>query len=317
MTAGTLAVACMLDALVGDPRWLPHPVRGIGAVISALDRWARPRLSGVTAAGAAGAVVAVGLPATVYAAAAAVLAFAADASALLGHLVEAVMAYTALAARDLFDHAMRVVRPLEGGAIDQARAALGHIVGRDTDALSETEIARAACETIAESTCDGIVAPLCYLVVGGAPLALAYKAVNTLDSMIGHVEPPYRDVGWASARLDDALNWAPARLSAWLIVLMAGVRWGRHATRRASQIYRRDRRRHASPNSGHPEAAMAGALRVQLGGPSRYDGVLTARPTLGDPGAPLNATRIREALALMWLVTAAAALTGTLILWRL
>jgi adenosylcobinamide-phosphate synthase len=193
------------------------------------------------------------------------------------------LAFTTLAGRDLWDHVQAVQNELKDGHLMNARRALSMIVGRDTEKLAEPEIVRATVETIAESTSDGIIAPLVYLTLGGAPLALAYKAVNTLDSMIGHRDARYADLGWASARLDDVANWIPARLTAGIIALASGlmtVRW--HAVMQSIRMWRRDGHRHPSPNSGRPEAAMAGALGIQLGGVNYYAGSPQSRPFLGD-----------------------------------
>ncbi|HJU04347.1 MAG TPA: adenosylcobinamide-phosphate synthase CbiB, partial [Nitrospiraceae bacterium] len=179
----------------------------------------------------------------------------------------------------------------------RARQAVSRIVGRDTDHLSEPEVVRATVETIAESTSDGVIAPLVYLVVGGPPLALAYKAINTLDSMIGHHDDRYRDFGWASARLDDAVNWLPARLTAVLFVVAAGLYT--RTMRQAWHIMQRDGAKHPSPNSGRPEAAMAGALGVQLGGTNFYGGHRSVRSHLGDRIRSLNPVHITAALRLM------------------
>jgi adenosylcobinamide-phosphate synthase len=161
---------------------------------------------------------------------------------------------------------------------------------------------------MAESTCDGIVAPLFFLAIGGAPLAWCYKAVNTLDSLVGHIEPPYRDFGWASARLDDAMNWIPARLTAWLIILAGSIRFRSLSRLRDGwATLMRDGGKHPSPNSGRPEAAMAGALGVQLGGINRYDGIAKSVPPLGQPHELLVPRRLEEAVTLMWMVFALAA----------
>jgi adenosylcobinamide-phosphate synthase len=200
--------------------------------------------------------------------------------------------------------------------VDEARQAVGLIVGRETATLSESEIVRATVETVAESTCDGVVAPLFFLAVGGAPLAWAYKTVNTLDSMIGHPEPPFRHIGWASARLDDVMNWLPARVTGLLIVAAAGLRYLSLARlRQAWMVLRRDGGRHPSPNSGRPEAAMAGALQIQLGGMNVYDGVVRARPTIGQAGRSLTPELIPEALSLMWIAFALSAGLACWVLW--
>jgi adenosylcobinamide-phosphate synthase len=187
-------------------------------------------------------------------------------------------------------------------------------VGRDTNHLSEPEVVRATAETIAESASDGIIAPLVYLVVGGPPLALAYKAINTLDSMIGHRDNRYRDLGWASARLDDAVNWLPARLTAVFLVLAAGIYTG--TMRQAWRIMRRDGDKHPSPNSGWPEAAMAGALGVQFGGTNFYGGDRSERARLGDPLMPLSPCHITAALRLMAVASLMAVILAVAILAR-
>jgi adenosylcobinamide-phosphate synthase len=202
-----------------------------------------------------------------------------------------------------------VGRALETGSLDDARLAVARIVGRDTAQLSEAEVVRATVETVAESTSDGIVAPLFFLVLGGAPLALAYKAISTLDSMVGHLDEQYRYFGWASARLDDVANWIPARLTALVIVVSASVVFRNGERRkRAWHVLWRDGKKHPSPNGGRPEAAMAGALGVQLGGTNFYEGVPSARPVLGESVRSLSPPCIDEALRVMWVVFALTAL---------
>lgn len=203
----------------------------------------------------------------------------------LGSALSIGLAATTLAARDLWDHVRAVDDPLQAGDLPVARRAVAMIVGRDTAELSESEIARATVETVAESSADGVIAPLVYLAIGGAPLALAYKAVNTLDSMIGHRDKHYTDLGWASARLDDLVNWIPARVAALLLIFGAGLVTGQlERVRQGWQVFQRDGGHHPSPNSGRPEAAMAGILGVRLGGTNMYDGVAQDRPILGREG---------------------------------
>jgi len=258
----------------------------------------------------AGVLLAVVLPAGAYAAGAMLIWFGSSVDPLWGSAATVLLAWTTLAARDLIDHVVSVQRALQSVSLREARTAVAKIVGRDTDEMDESDIVRATVETIAESTADGIMAPLFYLVLGGAPLALAYKAISTLDSMIGHLDDRYRWFGWASARLDDAANFIPARITALLLVLSAGIvsrSWP--ATQHAWRILVRDGSHHPSPNSGRPEAAMAGALGVQLGGINRYDGLPIERPCLGDPDHPLTRAHIGMALTLMlW-----TSLTGVLL----
>ena len=310
MTGAELAMACVLDAAIGDPRWFPHPVRWMGFLVGWYDRLVHRLFLSPAKQRMAGVLVAVALPAGAYAAGALLIWLGNSVDYLVGSAVAVVMAWTTLAVRDLFDHVVSVQRALQSVSLAEARSAVAKIVGRDTGEMDEADIVRATVETIAESTADGIIAPLFYLALGGAPLALAYKAVSTLDSMIGHLDDRYRWLGWASARLDDVANFIPARITALLLVLSAGIvsrSWP--AMQRAWQIVLRDGARHPSPNSGHPEAAMAGALGVQLGGANRYDGVLVERPCLGDPVQPLTRTHIGMALRLMlW-----TSLTGVLL----
>ena len=229
----------------------------------------------------------------------------------LAPLVIVLLAWTTIAARDLLDHIVSVQRALQSDSLTEARAAVAKIVGRDTEKMTESDIIRAAVETIAESTADGIIAPLIYLTLGGAPMALAYKAISTLDSMIGHLDDRYRWFGWASARLDDLANFLPSRITACLLVLSAGIAsrsWS--AMQHTWQILLRDGGRHPSPNSGHPEAAIAGALGVQLGGINYYGGLPIERPYLGDPNQPLTRAHIGRALTLMlWTSLAGAILS--------
>lgn len=300
MTGGELALACALDAAVGDPRWFPHPVRWMGYIINWCDRFVHQRLLSPAKQRIAGLLLAVGLPAGAYGIGALLIWFGNSIDPLWGSMVTVLLAWTTLAARDLIDHVLSVQRALQSASLTEARAAVAKIVGRDTEEMVESDIVRATVETIAESTADGIMAPLFYLAIGGAPLALAYKAVSTLDSMIGHLDERYRWFGWASARLDDVANFLPARITALLLVLSAGIvsrSWP--VMQRAWQILLRDGGQHPSPNSGRPEAAMAGALGVQLGGINRYDGLLVERPCLGDPDQPLTKAHIGKALTLM------------------
>lgn len=315
MTAGTLIAAVALDVCCGDPRWFPHPVRLMGRMITWYERRIRCLISGRAGDVTAGVVLAMGLPAFWYAATYWLLELFMAADTVIGKLTEVLLAYTALAARDLSDHAVVVGHALDARSLEEARRAVGHIVGRDTAGLSEPDVVRATVETIAESTSDGVIAPLFYLVIGGPPLALAYKAVNTLDSMVGHLEEPYRYFGWASARLDDLANWIPARVTACLVIAAVGLRFRSVSRiRDAWTVFRRDGRKHPSPNSAQAEAAMAGGLQIQLGGVNYYDGTPIPRPLLGVADQPLISPRIHEAVSIMWLASLLGAGLGVCLL---
>ncbi len=315
MTAVELMLAGALDALCGDPRWLPHPVRLMGRVVAWFDGWVRSQCRNPASLRRAGLLLAVGLPYLSYAAGWLAIEVGAAFGEWIRKGVAVVLAYTTLAARDLVDHVRAVEQALLSGDLLRARAAVSLIVGRDPRSLDEGEIIRATVETVAENTSDGIIAPLFYLTLGGAPLALAYKAVNTLDSMIGHRDERYEQFGWASARLDDLANWLPARLTACLIAVAAGLVTRRLDVMSASwRILRRDGHRHPSPNSGRPESAMAGALGVQLGGMNYYDGRPSERPRLGDPTRTLVVQDIRRALHITTMTAVLSVLLAALVL---
>lgn len=317
MTALDLAAACALDALIGDPRAMPHPVRWMGQVITFTHRRVRTYCRKPLLLRAAGVVVAAVLPAAAFAAGWAAIQAGYALHEWAGRGIGICLAATTLAWRDLVDHVRAVSCALQAGSLDRARIAVGMIVGRDTEQLSEAEVVRAAIETIAESACDGVIAPLLFLAVGGPPLALAYKAVSTLDSMVGHREEEYRDFGWASAKLDDLVNWLPARVTAWLIAAAGGV-WlaSAKAAQRSGAILLRDGHKHPSPNSGRPEAAMAGALGIQLGGANVYAGYRDERPVLGDALAPLSLRHLQRAERIMTVAYLMAIAASARFLWR-
>ena len=290
--------AAALEAAVGYPnafhRRLPHPVVWIGGLISALEAGLNHSgFSQITRRllGVATVAIIVG-----------VSAMAGWLVTRLGGLWAVVVVGTlGLAQRSLFDHVRAVAKPLAAGDLDSARITVGHIVGRDVARLNESDVATAAIESLAESFCDGVVAPMFWFVVAGLPGLFVYKAVNTADSLIGHREPRWRAFGWASARFDDLLNLIPARLAGVVIAVAGGGGW---------RIMLRDASKHASPNAGWPEAAMAGALGVQLGGPAWYDGVLSQRPVLGEgrQATPADLTRALRiyllSCGLLWLMLA-------------
>lgn len=299
-----LLPAVVLDLLLGDPHWMPHPVRWMGRTISALERLLR-RLFPKTAAGerGAGIVLALALPALFGGGSALMLWGMGRLNPWLSWAVQLWFTYQLLAARSLQTESMAVYYPLKEHDLERARQAVSRIVGRDTQALDETGVAKAAVETVAENTCDGVTAPLIFLFLGGLPAGMAYKAVSTLDSMVGYKNDKYRWFGWASARLDDLLNFIPARLSGLFLCLGAALLPG-CSGRRAWTIFWRDRKKHASPNSAHTEAACAGALEVQLAGDASYFGKLVHKPTLGDPIRPVEPEDIPRACRLMYATAA-------------
>ncbi|RPJ33572.1 MAG: cobalamin biosynthesis protein CobD [Planctomycetaceae bacterium] len=317
MTSVEILAACALDAAIGDPRTMPHPVRWMGRLSANVHRRVRAFGWGPRSLRAAGSLLAVGLPATAFVSGWALIAAGAALHDWIGQAIGIWLASMTLAWRDLVDHVRAVSSALKAGSLEKARQAVGLIVGRDTQELSEAEVVRAAVETIAESACDGIIAPLLFLVVGGPPLALAFKAVSTLDSMIGHRDEEHREFGWASARLDDVANWIPARVTAWLIAAAAGlVLFSVKAIKRSGAILLRDGHKHPSPNSGRPEAAMAGALGVQLGGVNYYGGCRAERPVLGDAGAPLSVRQVDRAASIMTVAYLLAIAASARVLWR-
>ncbi len=299
-----LTLAYALDLAAGDPEWLPHPVRIIGIVISASERRLRSASDGRMGETFKGAVLAGAVVAGSWCATRVILGRSAKLDSRWSALVEAVLAWTTLATRSLLSEAGAVLAALDARDLDRARTLLSRIVGRDTANLEDEEIARAVIETVAESLCDGIVAPLTWLVVGGVPAAFAYKAANTLDSMIGHPEPPYRHFGHAAARLDDAANLLPARLTALFIVASAFL--AGYDARSAWRVWRRDGSKHASPNAGQCEAAMAGALGIRLGGINQYDGKPIRNHLLGAEGRQAARTDAHGALRIAATVSALA-----------
>jgi adenosylcobinamide-phosphate synthase len=299
ITPSILITAVLLDLLLGDPRWLPHPVVGIGRMITGLERILRRLVRNERLGGIILLTVVVG---SVYAAAHMILSGAYAIHFIAGYALSVYISFTCLAVRSLHRESKLVADRLVAGDLGGARRYLSRIVGRDTEQLDEPEIWRALVETVAENTSDGVIAPLFYLMLGGPALGLAYKAVNTLDSMVGYKNDRYLSFGWASARFDDLANWLPARLTGFLMVAaapMTGL-----SGKRAMRTMLHDGGNHSSPNSGIPEAATAGALGVKLGGTNRYFGVIVEKPTIGDSVVSLSVESYRGALKLMYGSTA-------------
>ena len=302
----------VLDLLIGDPHWLYHPVRLIGLGISGGEKLLRalfPKTKTGELIG--GAVLAVCIPALSFAVPFLLLWLAGLVSPWLRFALGAIFCYQIFAARSLRDESMRVGRALEKDGLPEARRYLSWIVGRDTERLDEAGVVKAAVETVAENTSDGVIAPLFYMMIGGPALGFLYKGVNPLDSMVGYKNDKYRYFGRVSARLDDVFNFIPAILSAWLMIAASAL-LGFDA-KNAARIYRRDRKKHASPNSARTESVCAGALRVQLAGNAWYFGKLVEKPTIGDPLRPVERADIRRANRLMYGTTVLALLIFGLI----
>lgn len=305
------AILCgfLMDLLLADPEWMPHPVVFMGKAISALEPRLR-RLFPDTPAGQlkAGGILAALLPLGTLALTGAVCLGAAALHPVLGFAVQTFWCWQALAVRGLAKESRNVYKELTGGTLPQARQAVSRIVGRDTQALTAEGVTKAAVETVAENFSDGVMAPLLYMLVGGAPLALCYKAINTMDSMVGYKNDRYLYFGRAAAHLDDVAGYLPARLGALFWIAAAALN-GRDA-REAWRIWRRDRRCHASPNSAQTESACAGALGVQLAGPAYYFGKRYEKPTIGDPTRPIEAEDILRANRMLYTASVLALVVG-------
>ena len=298
-SAPLLLSAFLLDLAVGDPRWFPHPVVLMGKLISRGESllWTGKAWPDFVS----GMMLSLALIALAVGATWVLLYALTFLPPLIAFVLAAGLASTTLATRGLLDAIIRIETPLRLGNLVEARQNLAHIVGRDTSALNEDKVLRASLESLAENTSDGIVAPLFYLFLGGIPLAMAYKAVNTLDSMIGYRTERYFYFGKFAARLDDVANFIPARLTALLMVIATFL--VRLNAGLALRVLRRDHANHLSPNAGYPEAVLAGALGIRLGGPSVYFGKEVWKPTMGDDFTPVNIEMLKEARSLC-LVTA-------------
>lgn len=307
-----IAAAYLIDLAVGDPHRLPHPVRLIGRLISGLEGLLRAvadaaiQRYGVEKGRMermAGGFLALSVVSATFMVVFLVLRMAKAVHPVLHHGLNIYFIYSAFAARCLADEAMKVYRPLVRNNLAEARKRVAMLVGRETRHLDEGEVIRAVVETTAENTVDGVIAPIVFAVVGslfgvGAPLAYAFKAASTLDSMVGYMDDRYRNFGRVSAKLDDALNFIPARLSG-LIIPAAAFVCGKGFAR-SFRIMLRDRRNHRSPNCAYPEAAVAGALGVRLGGSNVYFGRVVEKPAIGDAGKQLEVGDIADAVRIMY-----------------
>ena len=294
-----LILGFCLDLIVGDPHGFPHPVAYIGKLIDLCEKGMRrifPKtVRGENLAGAAiwliVVTVSAGIPLLI-------LWLAYSVSGLLGLALETIMCAQILATKSLKTESMKVYDALKTGDLEKARYAVSMIVGRDTQRLDEAGVARAAVETVAENTSDGIIAPMLFLAIGGAPLGFFYKAVNTMDSMLGYVEMPYKNVGLVPAKMDDLFNYIPARISA-LLMLAAGTFLGLDG-KNGWKIFKRDRYNHASPNSAQTESVCAGLQGLRLAGDAWYHGVLHKKKFIGDPLREIEPEDIPKACKLLY-----------------
>jgi adenosylcobinamide-phosphate synthase len=303
--------ALALDLAIGDPRWLPHPVRGLGWMIGRSERWLRARYPSCERA--AGVALAGVIVLGTYGAVWGLIQTAGVVHASAAFAVEMVAIYASLAPRDLWQHAGRVAEALRRGDLEEAKQRVGLLVGRDVEPLDEKGVTRATVESVAENTVDGVTAPLCFALVGGGALAMAYRAVNTLDSIVGYKTEPYTRIGWASARLDDAANLIPARLTALLMPLAGGLLGG--SVRNGYAVIARDGRKHDSPNSGLSEAAMAGVLGIELGGPHWYQGTYYQSASIGTARRPIERHDIARACWIMVVTTLLVLIVGVGARW--
>ena len=281
-----LILGFILDLILGDPHSISHPVVWIGKLISALEKLLR-RLFPQTVLGEnlAGGILWLTVVTVSTAIPAALLWYCHGISPWLRLAVESVMCWQILAAKSLRDESMKVYTALKTGDLEQSRYAVSMIVGRDTAQLDDVGVTRAAVETVAENTSDGVVAPMLFLMMGGAPLGFFYKAVNTMDSMLGYIEPPYKNIGLIPAKMDDIMNFIPARLSALLMLLAGGMI--SLDIKNGWRIFQRDRFNHASPNSAQTESVCAGLMGLRLAGDAWYHGQLHKKPYIGDEVRPI------------------------------
>jgi adenosylcobinamide-phosphate synthase len=296
-----IAAAILMDIIIGDPRWLPHPVVFFGRIIRSGETLIRSWTNTDRGLKIGGTILTLLVVLGSYIFFWGLIWLAYKINAWLGLGLSIYFMSQALAVNSLYKHALAALDPLRKGDLPAARDALSMMVGRDTDRLNESEIVRGVVETVAENTVDGITAPLFYGFLGGPPLALAYKAINTLDSMMGYKDERYLNLGWAGARLDDLANYIPARITGLLYLLVAPFTPGGLAN--VWRTIRRYARRHPSPNSGIPEAAVAGALEIQLGGVNYYRGIASSEVTMGEKKKDLEIKHIYQGLYIMLAVT--------------
>lgn len=289
-----------LDLLLGDPYWLPHPIRVIGNFIGILEKRMNKKECSEKYLVRAGIGMVALVLLTVLMVTALLLILAYRIHPVAGVILEMIMTYQILATKCLKVESMKVYKALKKDDLEGARYAVSMIVGRDTQVLDATGVAKAAVETVAENTSDGVIAPLIYLAIGGPILGFMYKAINTMDSMVGYKNDKYMYFGRCAAKLDDVVNYIPARISALLMIAVSFLPGKAYDGKGAWRIWRRDRRKHASPNSAQTEAVCAGSLGVQLAGDASYFGKIVKKPTIGDAHRPVEYEDIKRANGLLY-----------------
>ena len=293
----SILLAYILDKILADPRWFPHPVVFMGKLISFLEKLIRKVAKTPKALKIWGLVLWLGTVLTTYAITYILIKITFSLNFYLGFTIQTVLIWTGIAKQTLANEAKKVYDFVKGKKLQQARKQVGYLVGRDTSKLTYEEITRATVKTVAENTIDGVTAPLMYAMIGGAPLMMAYKAINTLDSMVGYMNDDYRDLGFFSAKIDDIANFIPARVSVIGFIFGAAIKG--YDYQEVRRIVMRDKRNHKSPNAGYPESAMAGALGIQLGGSNIYFGKVVEKPTIGDKLREIEADDILRSSQIM------------------
>lgn len=291
-------IGLVLDFIIGDPNNPFHPVRMIGALGSKLENITRRVFKNLKISGF---ITWLGVILITFLVNSLIVRLAFSISYILGIIIEGILLYFCISSKGLKVEGLKVIKVLESGDIKGARKQLSYIVGRDTEVLDEEGIIRAVIETVAENTSDGIIAPLLFGALGGAPLAMTYKAVNTCDSMFGYKNDKYIDFGFVSAKMDDLFNYIPARLTGYLVIFAAFILALDY--KNSYRIYKRDRYNHTSPNSAHPESAVAGALGIRLGGTNYYFGKIVEKPTIGDKNKVIEISDLYKTNNILLVVT--------------
>ena len=294
-----IGLAVILDFLIGDPYWFPHPIIYIGKLIKFLENFFRKRCKSEKMLKLSGGIIVIVVMCLSFLIPYFILYFVRNLF-WIHHALNIIIIWTTLAARCLHKEGIKIYESLKNGDLEDARIKLSYIVGRETSELTEKEIIRADIETIAENTADGVIAPLLFAMIGGAPLAMLYKGVNTMDSMLGYMNEKYKYIGFFPAKTDDVFNYIPARITGILICLAAPIVKGNIF--QSFKIMMRDRKNHKSPNCGYPEAAVAAALRIQIGGTNTYFGDVVIKPTIGDPMKELSRSHIKYTIVIMYVV---------------